>query len=113
MTAPNARGGAWSADPADLELVPDDMRSCLRAGRIWLAWAITGLRALVRVPNFFAYPSATFGETTTVAPFSLLGEPVSVPVGQLCQGEGASRVAAGSPSTCSAGRSGRRITRSP
>lgn len=58
------------------------VRSDLRAGRIGLAWAITGLRALVLVPNFFAYPNATFGEITAVASFSLLGEPVSVPVGQ-------------------------------
>jgi two-component system sensor kinase FixL len=58
------------------------VRSYLRAGRIWLAWAITGLRALVLVPNFFGYPNATFGEITAIASFSLLGEPVSVPVGE-------------------------------
>ena len=49
------------------------VRSYLRAGRIWLAWAITGLRALVLVPNFFAYPNATFGEITAITPFYLLG----------------------------------------
>jgi two-component system sensor kinase FixL len=53
------------------------VRSYLRAGRLWLAWAITGLRALVLVPNFFAYPNATFGEITAIASSSVLGEPVS------------------------------------
>jgi PAS domain S-box-containing protein len=58
------------------------VRFYLRAGRLWLAWAITGLRALVLVPNFFAYPNATFGEITAITPFYLLGENVSVPVGE-------------------------------
>jgi len=58
------------------------VRSYLRAGRIWLAWIITGLRALVLVPNFVAYPNATFGEITAITSFSLLGEPVSVPAGE-------------------------------
>jgi two-component system sensor kinase FixL len=58
------------------------LRSYLRVGRLWLAWAITGLRALVLVPNFVAYPNATFEEITAITPFYLLGESVSVPVGE-------------------------------
>jgi PAS domain S-box-containing protein len=58
------------------------VRSYLREGRIWLAWTITGLRALVLVPNFIAYPNATFGEITSIASFRLVGETVSVPVGE-------------------------------
>jgi two-component system, LuxR family, sensor kinase FixL len=58
------------------------LRSYLQTGRLWLAWAITGLRALVLVPNFVAYPNATFGEITAITPFYLLGENVSVPVGE-------------------------------
>jgi two-component system sensor kinase FixL len=58
------------------------VRAYLRAGRLWLAWAITGLRALILVPNFVAYPNATFGEITAITPFSLLGEAVKVPVGE-------------------------------
>jgi two-component system sensor kinase FixL len=58
------------------------VRLYLRAGRLWLAWAITGLRALVQLPNFFGYPNATFSEITAITSLSLLGEPVSVPVGE-------------------------------
>ena len=58
------------------------VRAYLGAGRLWLAWAITGLRALVLVPNFVAYPNATFGEITAVTSSSLLGDAVSVPVGE-------------------------------
>ncbi|UCH17422.1 MAG: PAS domain-containing protein [Burkholderiales bacterium] len=58
------------------------LRAYLQAGRIWLAWTITGLRALVLVPNFFAYPNATFGEISAVTSFTLWGESVSVPVGE-------------------------------
>jgi signal transduction histidine kinase len=58
------------------------LRSYLHAGRLWLAWAITGLRALVLAPNFVGYPNATFEEITAITPFSLLGERVSVPMGE-------------------------------
>jgi two-component system, LuxR family, sensor kinase FixL len=58
------------------------VREYLRAGRLLLAQAITGLRVLVLVPNFVGYPNATFGEITAVTTSSLLGEPVSVPVGE-------------------------------
>jgi PAS domain S-box-containing protein len=57
------------------------VRSYLHAGRLWLAWAITALRALVLVTNFGAYPNGTFAEITALGSLSLLGEPVSVPLG--------------------------------
>jgi two-component system sensor kinase FixL len=58
------------------------VRAYLRAGRLWLAWAVTVLRALVLVPNFVAYPNATFGEIAALDSFFLLGESVAVPVGE-------------------------------
>ncbi|MFN2230519.1 MAG: ATP-binding protein [Anaerolineae bacterium] len=58
------------------------VREYLRAGRLLLAQAITGLRVLVLVPNFVGYPNATFSEISAIATSSLLGEPVSVPVGE-------------------------------
>jgi hypothetical protein len=33
------------------------IRLSMRAGRLWLAWLITGLRVLVLVPNFVFYPN--------------------------------------------------------
>jgi two-component system sensor kinase FixL len=57
------------------------VRTYLRAGRLWLAWGITVLRALVLVPNFASYPNASFGEITQIGSMLLLGEAVAVPVG--------------------------------
>lgn len=57
------------------------VRAYLRRGRLWLAWAITGLRLLVLAPNFISYPNATFAEITAIESFSMFGERVAVPVG--------------------------------
>lgn len=59
------------------------IRLYLDAGRRWLAWAITGLRLLVLIPNFVLYPNATFAEVHALNPVSFLGETLSVPVGDM------------------------------
>lgn len=57
------------------------IRSYLRAGRDWLAWLITGLRALLLVANFSGPSGATFGEITGLHTVVILGEALSVPEG--------------------------------
>ncbi len=54
----------------------------LQAGRRWLAWAITGLRMLILLPNFLIYPNATFAEITGLRSEVFLGETFSIPVGE-------------------------------
>ncbi len=51
------------------------------SGRRWLAWVVVGLRVVVLAINFLTTPSFNFREITALAPFSLLGETVSAPVG--------------------------------
>src|SRR5438552_13068762 len=53
----------------------------LHAVRAWLAWSIYGLRTLVLILNFIFPVSINFREITSVQPFPLLGQLVSVPVG--------------------------------
>jgi len=53
----------------------------LRAGRAWLAWLITGLRALVLVANFSLPNGATFSEITSLHSLDMLGETLAVPEG--------------------------------
>ena len=55
----------------------------LQAGRLWLAWLITALRALVLVPNFLLYPNATFAEISGLQHVMFLGEVFSVPEGEM------------------------------
>ena len=55
----------------------------LKAGRVWLAWLITGLRLLILVPNFFLYPNATFAEIYALKEVLFLGDPLSAPVGEM------------------------------
>ena len=59
------------------------IRFFLRAGRLWLAWIITGLRTVVLVPNFLFYPNATFAEISGLHYVMFLGETFSVPVGEM------------------------------
>lgn len=54
----------------------------LNAGRRWLAWAITGLRTAILIPNFIIYQNATFAEITSLAHVQFFGETLSVPVGE-------------------------------
>jgi two-component system sensor kinase FixL len=59
------------------------IRRSMRAGRLWLAWLITGLRVLVLVPNFFFYPNASFQEITGLRHKVFLGETFAIPIGEL------------------------------
>ena len=57
------------------------IRLHLRAGRLWLAWTISGLRVLVLIVNFLASPNATFSEITSLRFVPWLGEVFSIPIG--------------------------------
>jgi len=57
------------------------IRSHLQAGRIWLAWLITGLRMAILILNFSPFPNATFQEIHALRDISFLGETLSAPVG--------------------------------
>lgn len=56
--------------------------SYLQAGRLWLAWLITGLRILVVVLTFSLQPNLNFIEITDMRAVTLLGETAMVPVGE-------------------------------
>jgi PAS domain S-box-containing protein len=58
------------------------VRLHLRAGRLWLAWSVTGLRIVVLLANFLTSPNATFHEITELRFVPWLGEVVSIPVGE-------------------------------
>jgi len=58
------------------------IRLHLRAGRLWLAWTISGLRVVVLIANFLTSPNATFSEITSVRFVPWLGEVFSIPVGE-------------------------------
>jgi PAS domain S-box-containing protein len=58
------------------------VRLYLRAGRLWLAWSICGLRTLALVLNFLFTPNLNFREITSLRHLSWWGgETVSAPVG--------------------------------
>jgi len=59
------------------------IRSYLGAGRLWLAWLITGLRGLVLIINFSLTPNATFQEIHALREVFFLGETLSAPVGDM------------------------------
>jgi signal transduction histidine kinase len=59
------------------------IRRYLGAGRLWLAWLITGLRVLVLIVNFALYPNATFKEIHALHGVPFLGETLSAPVGDM------------------------------
>ncbi len=58
------------------------IRLYLQAGRIWLAWVISGLRVLVLLFNFLSSPNATFREISSLQFAPWLGEVISIPVGE-------------------------------
>jgi len=58
------------------------IRLHLRAGRLWLAWSISGLRALALIVNFQASTNATFSEITSLRFVPWLGEVFSIPIGE-------------------------------
>ena len=58
------------------------VRLHLRAGRVWLAWLVSGLRIVVLLANLLTSPNATFREITDLRFVPWLGEVVSIPVGE-------------------------------
>jgi signal transduction histidine kinase len=58
------------------------VRFFLQAGRLWLAWLITGLRVLVLILTFSLEPNLNFIEITSLRTIPVLGETVVVPVGE-------------------------------
>ena len=58
------------------------VRLHLRAGRVWLAWLVSGLRIMVLLANFLTAPNATFREITDLRFVPWLGQVVSIPVGE-------------------------------
>ena len=59
------------------------IRRYLGAGRLWLAWVITGLRGLILIANFTLFPNATFTEIHALRQVSWLSESLSAPVGDM------------------------------
>ena len=57
------------------------MRLYMRAGRLWLAWIICGLRTLSLILDFSFTPNLNFREITGLRHVSFLGETVSIPQG--------------------------------
>jgi PAS domain S-box-containing protein len=57
------------------------VRFHLRAGRVWLAWTIFGLRSLALLLNFLVGQNLNYREVTSLRHVSFLGEPVSIGVG--------------------------------
>ena len=50
----------------------------LRAGRLWLAWAVCGLRTLSLILNFVFTPNLNYREITSLRHIRYLGESISV-----------------------------------
>jgi PAS domain S-box-containing protein len=57
------------------------VRLYLKAGRLWLAWAVVGLRTLSLILNFTLSPNINFRQMTALRHVSFLGESVSAPTG--------------------------------
>jgi len=57
------------------------LRVYLKAGRLWLAWAVCGLRTLALVLNFLVGQNLNYREITHLRPVSLLGETVQIAEG--------------------------------
>ena len=57
-------------------------RLYLRAGRLWLAWMVVGVRTLSLILNFVFSPNINFREITAVRHIPFLGETVSVSSGR-------------------------------
>jgi signal transduction histidine kinase len=56
-------------------------RQYLEAGRDWLMWSVIGVRASALVINFVVPVNLNFREISAIQTVSILGEPVTVPVG--------------------------------
>lgn len=58
------------------------VRFYLQAGRLWLAWLVTGLRVLVLVLTFTLEPNLNFVEITDLRTITVWGEGIVVPIGE-------------------------------
>ena len=57
------------------------VRFYLRAGRLWLAWTVCGVRTLSLILNFICTPNLNYREITALGHVSFLGETVAVAEG--------------------------------
>ncbi len=57
------------------------VRLHLRAGRLWLAWTVCGLRTLSLILNFVCTPNLNYREITALRHVSFLGDTVVVAEG--------------------------------
>ena len=82
---PEAFGMAmrWTHVPAWVLIVSlvGFVRLYLRAGRLWLAWTVCGLRTLSLILNFVFTPNLNYREITGLLHVSFLGETVAVAEG--------------------------------
>jgi two-component system, LuxR family, sensor kinase FixL len=82
---PRALGMAvrWAHVPATVLIVSlvGFVRLYLRAGRLWLAWTICGVRALSLILNFVFTPNLNYREINGLRHVSFLGESIAAPVG--------------------------------
>jgi two-component system sensor kinase FixL len=79
---PGAFGVAvrWTHVPAWVLIVSlvGFVRVYLRAGRLWLAWTVCGLRTLSLILNFVCTPNLNYRQITALLHVSFLGETVAV-----------------------------------
>jgi two-component system sensor kinase FixL len=70
----------WAHVPAWVLIVSlvGFVRLSLRAGRLWLAWVVCGLRTLSLILNFVFIPNLNYAEITSLRHVSFLGETVVV-----------------------------------
>jgi two-component system, LuxR family, sensor kinase FixL len=68
----------WGHAPAWVLIVSfvGFVRLYLRAGRLWLAWTVCGLRTLTLILNFVFAPNLNYREITTLRHVSFLGESI-------------------------------------
>src|SRR5271165_815379 len=73
----------WTHVPAWVLIVSlvGFVRLYLRAGRLWLAWTVCGLRTLSLILNFVCTPNLNYREITALRHILFLGESVSVAEG--------------------------------
>ncbi len=73
----------WAHVPAWVLIVSlvGFVRLYLRAGRLWLAWTICGLRTFALLLNFLVGQNLNYLEVTRLRDISFLGESVSIPEG--------------------------------
>ena len=73
----------WAHVPAWVLIVSlvGFVRLYLRAGRLWLAWTVCGVRTLSLILNFICTPNLNYREITALRHVSFLGETVAVAEG--------------------------------